>query len=105
MVNDFFISGITEYVERDPVFSMRHSTALRIVTFPAAAKGIAWKPFHFRLERCNTKVTRSSTCTALLKKFSGDTFYIPQYDDRVRSLNLANAASIAVYEAIRQLGA
>ena len=41
----------------------------------------------------------------LLKKFSGDTFYIPQYDDRVRSLNLANAASIAVYEAIRQLGA
>jgi len=41
----------------------------------------------------------------LLKEFSGDTFYIPQYDDRVRSLNLANAASIAVYEAIRQLGA
>lgn len=30
---------------------------------------------------------------------------IPMYDARVRSLNLANAASIAVYEAIRQLGA
>ena len=26
------------------------------------------------------------------------------YDARVRSLNLANAVSIAVYEAIRQLG-
>jgi tRNA(Leu) C34 or U34 (ribose-2'-O)-methylase TrmL len=26
------------------------------------------------------------------------------FDARVRSLNLANAASIAVYEAIRQLG-
>ena len=40
----------------------------------------------------------------LLNKFSKNTFQIPQYDDRVRSLNLANAASIAVYEAIRQLG-
>ncbi len=40
----------------------------------------------------------------LLEKFSEHTFKIPQYDDRVRSLNLANAASIAVYEAIRQLG-
>lgn len=29
---------------------------------------------------------------------------IPMYDARVRSLNLANAASIALYEAIRQLG-
>ena len=40
----------------------------------------------------------------LIDTFSEDTFYIPQYDDRVRSLNLANAASIVVYEAIRQLG-
>jgi tRNA (cytidine/uridine-2'-O-)-methyltransferase len=30
---------------------------------------------------------------------------IPMYDARVRSLNLANAVSVAVYEAIRQLGA
>ncbi|MCM2324706.1 MAG: tRNA (cytidine(34)-2'-O)-methyltransferase [Oligoflexia bacterium] len=29
---------------------------------------------------------------------------IPMYDARVRSLNLANSVSIAVYEAIRQLG-
>ena len=40
----------------------------------------------------------------LIEKFSENTFHIPQYDDRVRSLNLANAASIAVYETIRQLG-
>jgi tRNA (cytidine/uridine-2'-O-)-methyltransferase len=40
----------------------------------------------------------------LIEKFSEDTFQIPQYDDRVRSLNLANAASIVVYETIRQLG-
>ena len=40
----------------------------------------------------------------LLNRFSANTFYIPQYDDRVRSLNLANAASIVVYESIRQLG-
>ncbi len=29
---------------------------------------------------------------------------LPQYDDRVRSLNLSNVVSIAVYEALRQLG-
>jgi tRNA (cytidine/uridine-2'-O-)-methyltransferase len=40
----------------------------------------------------------------LIDRFSANTFYIPQYDDRVRSLNLANSASIVVYEAIRQLG-
>ena len=40
----------------------------------------------------------------LIERFSANTFYIPQYDDRVRSLNLANAASIVVYESIRQLG-
>ena len=41
---------------------------------------------------------------ALLKTYSDQAYRIPQYDDRVRSLNLSNAASIAVYEAIRQLG-
>ena len=40
----------------------------------------------------------------LLNKFSKYSLQIPQYDNRVRSLNLANAAGIAVYEAIRQLG-
>ena len=40
----------------------------------------------------------------ILNTYKKNTFQIPQYDDRVRSLNLANAASIAVYEAIRQLG-
>lgn len=32
------------------------------------------------------------------------TYRIPQYDDRVRSINIANAVGIVVYEAIRQLG-
>jgi len=40
----------------------------------------------------------------MLKKFREQTYRIPQYDNRVRSLNLANAASIVLYEAIRQLG-
>lgn len=31
-------------------------------------------------------------------------YRLPQYDERVRSLNLANAASVVLYEAIRQLG-
>jgi tRNA (cytidine/uridine-2'-O-)-methyltransferase len=32
------------------------------------------------------------------------TYCIPQYDERVRSINIANVVSIATYEAIRQLG-
>ncbi|MBT5472238.1 MAG: tRNA (cytidine(34)-2'-O)-methyltransferase [Nitrospina sp.] len=41
---------------------------------------------------------------ALIESNDEKTYRIPQYDDRVRSINIANAASIAVYEAIRQLG-
>jgi tRNA (cytidine/uridine-2'-O-)-methyltransferase len=40
----------------------------------------------------------------VLNRYPTETTRIPMYDARVRSLNLANAASIAVYEAIRQLG-
>lgn len=41
---------------------------------------------------------------SLLQSHQDSTYRIPQYDDRVRSINIANAAGIAVYEAIRQLG-
>lgn len=39
----------------------------------------------------------------LIQKFPKDTFRIPMFDARVRSLNLAQAASVVVYEALRQL--
>ncbi len=35
--------------------------------------------------------------------YASETLRIPMYDARVRSLNLSNCVSIAVYEAIRQL--
>lgn len=41
----------------------------------------------------------------VLNRYTADCARIPMYDARVRSLNLSNAASICVYEAIRQLGA
>ncbi|SVA61375.1 uncharacterized protein METZ01_LOCUS114229, partial [marine metagenome] len=41
---------------------------------------------------------------SLLQSHQDSTYRIPQYDDRVRSINIANAVGIAVYEAIRQLG-
>jgi tRNA (cytidine/uridine-2'-O-)-methyltransferase len=41
---------------------------------------------------------------ALIDQYSGQAFRIPLYDSRVRSLNLSNAVSVVVYEAIRQLG-
>lgn len=40
----------------------------------------------------------------VLNRYPTETARIPMYDARVRSLNLANAASICLYEAIRQLG-
>lgn len=40
----------------------------------------------------------------LMAAHTDHVYRIPQYDDRIRSLNLSNVVSIAVYEAIRQLG-
>ncbi len=40
---------------------------------------------------------------SLLKENWESCYKIPIYDDRVRSLNLANAVGIVLYEAIRQL--
>ena len=41
---------------------------------------------------------------SLIQSNQALTYRIPQYDDRVRSINIANAVGIAMYEAIRQLG-
>ena len=41
---------------------------------------------------------------SLLRSHQDSTYRIPHSDDRVRSINIANAVGIAVYEAIRQLG-
>ena len=40
----------------------------------------------------------------IMENRSNAVYRIPLYDSRVRSLNLSNAVSIVVYEAIRQLG-
>lgn len=40
----------------------------------------------------------------VMNRYAAETYRIPMYDARIRSLNLSNAVSIAVYEAIRQLG-
>jgi tRNA (cytidine/uridine-2'-O-)-methyltransferase len=40
---------------------------------------------------------------SVVNSYSADTVRVPMYDARVRSLNLSNTVSIAVYEAIRQL--
>jgi tRNA (cytidine/uridine-2'-O-)-methyltransferase len=40
----------------------------------------------------------------LLQTYSNNVYKIPQYDERVRSLNLSNAVTLGIYEAIRQLG-
>ena len=40
----------------------------------------------------------------LIESNKAQTYCIPQYDERVRSINIANTVSIVIYEAIRQLG-
>lgn len=40
----------------------------------------------------------------ILNRFTADTIRIPMYDARIRSINIAQAVSVTVYEAIRQLG-
>lgn len=39
----------------------------------------------------------------LLQKYENEIASIPMFDDRVRSLNLSNCASIVAYEALRQM--
>lgn len=41
----------------------------------------------------------------ILNRYAADCIRIPMFDARVRSLNLATAVGISVYEGIRQLGA
>jgi tRNA (cytidine/uridine-2'-O-)-methyltransferase len=41
---------------------------------------------------------------SVINAYPTESARVPMYDARVRSLNLANTVSIAVYEAIRQLG-
>lgn len=74
------------------------------VFFSAKAKPI-YLEHHFKAGSylffgCETKGLPEELLTA----YPDQVFRMPQYDSRVRSLNLANAVSIAVYEAIRQLG-
>ena len=40
---------------------------------------------------------------AITEKYTDKLFKIPLYNEHVRSLNLANAVSIIVYEGLRQL--
>jgi tRNA (cytidine/uridine-2'-O-)-methyltransferase len=39
---------------------------------------------------------------ALLKKYQEKMFLIPMFSEKIRSLNLSNAVSITLYEAVRQ---
>ncbi|MCB9060138.1 MAG: tRNA (cytidine(34)-2'-O)-methyltransferase [Halobacteriovoraceae bacterium] len=41
----------------------------------------------------------------LFDKYSGHFYSIPMFSSKIRSLNLANAATAAAYEVVRQLGA
>ncbi|NIQ02668.1 MAG: tRNA (uridine(34)/cytosine(34)/5-carboxymethylaminomethyluridine(34)-2'-O)-methyltransferase TrmL [Nitrospinaceae bacterium] len=40
----------------------------------------------------------------LMEQYTDRTFRIPIYDTRVRSINLANAVAVVLYEALRQCG-
>ena len=41
--------------------------------------------------------------TALTEKYETRLFHLPMFTDKIRSLNLANAATAAAYEALRQI--
>ncbi len=40
---------------------------------------------------------------SIIETYAKDTFKIPMYSNNIRSLNIANAVSIVVYEGLRQL--
>lgn len=59
-----------------------------------------FRPGEYLFFGCETKGLPDS----LMDGHADSVFRIPIYDDRVRSLNQANAVGIILYEAIRQLG-
>ena len=60
----------------------------------------AYRPGDYLVFGCETK----GLPAALLAKHADQTFAIPIFSPHVRSLNLSNAVSIVVYEALRQQG-
>jgi len=85
--------------------------------FAAAHRGVPLKYFSARVERTYLEAsyapgdflvfgseTKGLTAGFLAERRE-DTYTIPIFERGVRSLNLANAVSIVVYEALRQCGA
>jgi tRNA (cytidine/uridine-2'-O-)-methyltransferase len=86
-----------------PEFGARHRGA-RAHFFSARASrpytAAAYRPGDFLVFGSETK----GLPPEMLARHSDDTWVIPIFSPNVRSLNLSNAASVVVYEALRQLG-
>ena len=85
-------------------FSYPFGPGARAVFFSTKAEQVF---FEHRFEKGDYLIFGSETegLDEDLRTSRAAEFYrIPQYDERVRSINLACAVSVVVYEAIRQLG-
>lgn len=60
----------------------------------------SYQPGSYLIFGCETR----GISAEVLATYPGPVCKVPQYDDRIRSLNLSNVVSIIIYEAIRQLG-
>jgi len=94
---------VVRHASRDAFFASLPRGA-RTVFFSTKAERIF---FEHRFERGDYLIFGSETeglAEDLRRNRAGEFYRIPQYDERVRSINLACAVSVVVYEAIRQLG-
>ncbi|HYX30245.1 MAG TPA: tRNA (cytidine(34)-2'-O)-methyltransferase [Pyrinomonadaceae bacterium] len=75
----------------------------RLVYFSTKGERTLWD-FHFAEEDCLVFGPETRGLPAALLRENWDRcITIPMFNPKVRSLNLANSASIALYEALRQL--
>jgi tRNA (cytidine/uridine-2'-O-)-methyltransferase len=94
--------NVIQHANVETFFSSLPSDAIKVFFTKKAGHTL----FEFKFEPNSYLIFGKETAGLpdwILDRSALETVRIPLYDARVRSLNLSNAVSIAVYEAIRQI--
>ncbi len=89
------------YPDWDRFLAARSGAKLRLFSARAGRPytSVRYEPDDYLVFGCETR----GLPAALLERYAEQTFTIPMSGRHVRSLNLANAAAIVLYEALRQV--
>lgn len=95
-INLFIYDSITEFYERNPRANMAY--------FSSHAEQNHWDLDYQKNQFLIFGKESIGLAPSIVEKNKNKTYKIPLFSTQVRSLNLANAVGIVVYEGLRQLG-